>query len=333
MATEPGRRFVLALTASAVFALAAAAIAVAAGSSRLDFAAAFAGQTPHYEVLVQFRLPRVLLALLAGGGLALSGALFQALLRDALATPYTTGVSSGAALGAVVMITLGWTEIAGFPAIWIGAFAGAAAMLAIVTAIASDGRRVSSSTLLLAGVALNSICGSLILFLHSLASLSQSFSIARWLMGGLEPVAYPTLAIVAALAAAACGAVVMQGRDWNAIAAGEEWAAARGVDVRRLTITGFLSASFLTGLITAFTGPIGFIGLIVPHALRLLLDPDHRLLLPCSFLAGAGFLALADTFARVVVAPAELPVGVVTALLGGPFFIWLLRSRRKRFWL
>ncbi|MEZ5355567.1 MAG: iron ABC transporter permease [Bryobacteraceae bacterium] len=334
MATEASRRsFHVAIAVCGAFLAVSFAISILAGASSLDFGRALAGESPHYEVLVHFRLPRVLLAMLGGGCLALAGALFQALLRDALATPYTTGVSSGAALGAVIMISLGWSEIAGLPAIWIGAFAGAGAVLALVTAIATEGRRVSSFTLLLAGVALNSICGSLILFLHSFANLSQSFSIARWLMGGIEPVRYGTLAVIASMAGAVCAVVIAQGREWNAVAAGEEWAAARGVNVRRLTVIGFLAGSFLTGLITAFTGPVGFIGLIVPHALRLRLDPDHRLLLPCSFLGGAAFLALCDGFARVIVAPAELPVGVVTALLGGPFFIWLLRSRRKVFWL
>jgi iron complex transport system permease protein len=264
----------------------------------------------------------VLLALLAGGALGVAGVLFQAMLRDALATPYTLGVSGGASLGAVAAICLGWREVGHLPAIWLASFAGAALVLFLVMGVATEGRRMSSFTLLLAGVSINTICLAAILFLQYIASFGQTFAIVRWLMGGIDAVDYSTLAWFAAAVLPAVGLIFLRARDWNLMAVGEDWAAARGVAVSRLMLSGYVLG-----------GPIGFVGLIVPHALRLKLGADHRLLLPCSFFTGAAFLAICDTVARTVLAPTEIPVGVVTALLGGPFFIWLLRSKRRSLWL
>jgi iron complex transport system permease protein len=320
--------------AAAAAALVAAALGLPlVGPARVDLARAWAGISPDYEILFQARLPRVLLALLAGGTLAAAGALFQALLRDALATPYTLGISSGASLGAVLAMSLGWEQVLGLPAVWAAAFGGAAAVLALVVAIASEGRRMSSFTLLLSGVTINSVCLALILLLQYLAGFTQSIAIVRWLMGGIEAVSYGTLAAIACAVLPVVGFVFWRAREWNLLAVGEEWAAARGVDTSRTLLAGYLAGSFVTGSITALTGPIGFVGLIVPHALRLRVGADHRLLIPCSFLAGAPFLAVCDTLARTVAAPTEIPVGVITAMLGGPFFIWLLRSRRRSLWL
>jgi len=177
------------------------------------------------------------------------------------------------------------------------------------------------------------MCLALIQFVHSLAGFSQSFSISRWLMGGIDAVEYRTLGWLAVVVAGACGVVFRFGAEWNLLAVGEEWAAARGVSTRRLLLTGFIAGSVLTGPVTALTGPIGFVGLIVPHALRLRFGADHRVLMPCSFLVGAAFLAACDAVARVILAPADIPGGIVTAILGGPFFIWLLRSRQRSSWL
>lgn len=303
------------------------------GPVRVDLGRALAGLSPDYEILFQARLPRVLLALLAGGVLAAAGTLFQALLRDALATPYTLGVSSGASLGAVVALAMGWQEWAGVPAVWAAAFAGASLVLGLVVWLASEGRRTSSFTLLLSGITINSICLALILLLEYLAGIAQSIAIVRWLMGGIEAVPYSVLAAMAAAVLPVVAYLCWKAREWNLLAVGEEWALARGVAASRLVLTGYLAGSFITGSITALTGPIGFVGLIVPHALRLKLGADHRLLLPCAFLVGAPFLAICDTLARTVAAPTEIPVGIITALLGGPFFIWLLRSRRRSLWL
>jgi iron complex transport system permease protein len=327
------RRFWIAVLSSAAAALAVLAIAPLLGSTSINFSRALAGLSPDSEILFYTRLPRVLLALLAGGALAVAGVLFQAMLRDALATPYTLGVSSGASLGAVAAICLGWREVGHLPAIWIASFAGAAVVLFLVMGVATEGRRMSSFTLLLAGVSINTICLAAILFLQYIANFGQTFAIVRWLMGGIDAVDYSTLAWFAAAVLPAVGLVFLRARDWNLMAVGEDWAAARGVSVSRLMLSGYVLGSFLAGSVTALAGPIGFVGLIVPHALRLKLGADHRLLLPCSFFTGAAFLAICDTVARTALAPTEIPVGVVTALLGGPFFIWLLRSKRRSLWL
>jgi iron complex transport system permease protein len=327
------RRVWIALLATAAAAVAVLCVAPLIGSTSIDYSRALAGLSPDSEILFYTRLPRVLLALLAGGALGVAGVLFQAMLRDALATPYTLGVSTGASLGAVTAICLGWQQIAHLPAIWLSACAGAALVLILVMGIASEGRRMSSFTLLLAGVSINTICLAAILFLQYVANFGQTFAIVRWLMGGIDAVSYTTLAWFAAAVLPAVAFIFLRARDWNLMAVGEDWAAARGVSVSRLMLTGYILGSFLAGSVTALTGPIGFVGLIVPHALRLKLGADHRLLLPCSFFTGAAFLAICDTIARTALAPTEVPVGVVTALLGGPFFIWLLRSRRRSLWL
>jgi iron complex transport system permease protein len=219
------------------------------------------------------------------------------------------------------------------PAVWLAAFSGAALTLLLVLGVASEGRRMSSFTLLLAGVTINSMCLAMILFLHNLASFQQSFSISRWLMGGIDSIDYATVGWLSAVSLPAAAVIVWNARQWNLLAVGEEWAAARGVNTSRLMLTGYLTGSLLTGAVTALTGPIGFVGLIVPHALRLRLGADHRVLLPCSFFVGAAFLAVCDARARTVIAPAEIPVGVITALCGGPFFIWLLRTRKRSLWI
>ena len=323
-------------TATGVSAAVVAAVACAAplvGSAHIGYARAWAGLSPDYEILFYARLPRVLISLLAGGTLALTGLLFQALLRDALADPYTLGVSSGASLGAVLAICFGWRAAGAFPAVWTAAFLGSCVALLVVLAIAFEGRRLSSFTLLLAGVTMNSIAVALILFLHNLATVGQSFAIARWLMGGIEAVEYRAIAWLTLAILPVCVFVFLRAREWNLLAVGEEWAASRGVSATRLLLTGYLAGSFLVGSVTALTGPIGFVGLIVPHALRLRLGADHRVLIPCSFLLGAAFLTVCDTVARTALAPTDIPVGVITALLGGPFFIWLLRSKRRSLWL
>ena len=307
--------------------LAVLAIAPLIGSTHVSLARALAGQSPDREILFYARLPRVLLALLGGAGLAVTGVLFQCLLRDPLAEPYTLGVSSGASVGAVLAICLG------FSAGGLASLAGAAVVLLLVLGIAWEGRRLSSFTLLLAGVTMNSMCFAIILFLHNLASFSQSFAISRWLMGGIDAVEYSTLGWLAAAVVPVCALVVTRARWWNLMAIGEDWAAARGASPNLYIAAGYVAGAILTGLITALTGPIGFVGLIVPHALRLRWGADHRVLLPCSCLLGAAFLALCDTLSRTVLAPTEIPVGVITALCGGPFFIWLLRSRRRSLWL
>jgi iron complex transport system permease protein len=298
-----------------------------AGSVRLDWEAVWSGQSPDTGIFWGYRLPRVLLAALAGGALAVAGLLLQALVRDSLADPYTLGVSSGASLGAVLAISFRWHELAGLPAVGVASLAGAAGVLAVVASIASRGKGLIGYSLLLAGVTVNSLTIALILFLHSLADVGQSFAIVRWLMGGIEAPEPRTLVVLTMIVLPLCAVAFWRARDWNLLAVGEDWANARGVPAERRLRLGFLLASALTAAVTCLTGPIGFFAWMIPHAMRLTLGADHRVLLPSTFLSGAAYLAVCDTVARSALAPAEIPIGAVTALVGGPVFLLLLARR------
>ncbi|MFL6450319.1 MAG: FecCD family ABC transporter permease [Bryobacteraceae bacterium] len=300
------------------------------GSSSLSLERAFRGLQPDHEILVSLRLPRALLALWTGGALSLSGVLFQALLRESLAEPYTLGVAGGASLGAVLAICFGWNAFGGVSAVCLAAFVGAGIVLGAVVLIASEGGRMSSLSLLLAGITVNSICAAIILFLSNLAGFMQSFAITRWMIGGLDAPSYTSLLGLTVALVPVCLFVFWRSREWNVLALGEDWAATRGVSTGKLLFIGCVGGSVLTGTVTALTGPIGFVGLIVPHAMRLWVGADHRILIPTSFLIGAAFLALSDVLSRTILAPVEVPVGVITAFVGGPCFIWMLRRRTRR---
>jgi iron complex transport system permease protein len=322
-------KYLAKLVPCALVMLLAAIIAVTVGSRHLDLMRALRGGSPDREILMELRLPRALLALWTGGALALAGVLFQALLRNPLATPYTLGVSGGASLGAVVAIFFGWKTIAGISGVSAAACAGAAAVLVLIVSVSSSRGRMSSVSLLLAGVTINSMCGGAILFVSNLTGVLKSFAVTRWLMGGMDAPEYSTLFWLTAILTPVCLVVLWYSREWNLLAVGETWAATRGVSTGRLLLIGCIAGSILTGAVTALTGPIGFVGLIVPHALRMWTGADNRILAPCAFLLGAAFVALCDVFSRTILAPVEIPVGIITALLGGPIFIWMLRSHRK----
>ena len=326
---ENSRRNFLALLCCGGLLVVSLLAAVTVGSRHLDLAGAFRGVSPDREILLELRLPRALLAIWTGGALALSGVLFQALLRNALATPYTLGVSGGASLGAVLAIVFGWNSIRGVSGVTLAACVGSAVVLVLNVVLASNRGRLSSVSLLLAGVTINSMCGAAILFISNLVGVLKSFAVTRWLMGGLDAPEYSTLFWLTVILAPVCLAVLWFSREWNLLSVGETWAATRGVSTRRLLIIGCVAGSLLTGAVTALTGPIAFVGLIVPHALRMWVGADHRILAPCSFLLGGAFVALCDVVSRTILAPVEIPVGVITSLLGGPFFIWMLSSRRR----
>ena len=326
---ENSRRNVLALLSCGGLLVFSVLAAITVGSRHLDLAGAFQGVSPDREILLELRLPRALLAMWTGGALALSGVLFQALLRNALATPYTLGVSGGASLGAVLAIVFGWNSVRGVSGVTVAACVGSAVVLVLNVVLASNRGRLSSVSLLLAGVTINSMCGAAILFISNLVGVLKSFAVTRWLMGGLDAPEYSTLFWLTVILAPVCLAVLWFSREWNLLSVGETWAATRGVSTRRLLVIGCVAGSLLTGAVTALTGPIAFVGLIVPHALRMWVGADHRILAPCSFLLGAAFVALCDVVSRTILAPVEIPVGVITSLLGGPFFIWMLSSRRR----
>jgi iron complex transport system permease protein len=315
------------IAAAAIAFLAAALLLPFVGPAPIDFERLWTRQEPDWSIFLQLRVTRTLLGLFGGAALGLAGALFQAMLRDALATPYTLGVSAGASLGAVIAIAMGWHLVAGVPGVWAGAFAGATLVLLLVVSAASRDRQMSTFGLLLAGVATNSVCSALILLIHSLSGVSQSFAISRWLIGSLDAIDYPALAIFIAAVTTMSLAVMRQARRWNLIAVGESWAATRGVDVSRLLLAGSLAGSLLAAATVALIGPIGFIGLVVPHLVRTRVSADHRVLLPCAFLFGGLLLAVCDALSRVIIAPAEIPAGAMTAFIGGPYLVWLVRRR------
>ena len=276
------------------------------------------------------RLPRALAGALVGASLAAAGVVLQAMLRNPLATPFTLGVSAGASLGAMLVITLGLPlSLLGLPAVPLASFVGALGAVAIVYALATMRRQgLSTNVLLLAGVTLNSLFSAIILFVQYLADPSQTLQAVRWVMGDLDVGGYRPIVSAIPLMGLAFVAFARLPRALNLLTLGADSAAARGVDVLRTQRVAFLSASLATGAAVAVGGPIGFIGIIIPHLVRLLVGADHRLVLPASACLGAAFLVVCDVAARTLLAPMELPVGVITAMLGGPFFLWLLvRSR------
>jgi len=284
-------------------------------------------QEPDWSIFVQLRVSRTLLGLFAGGALSLAGTLFQAMLRDALATPYTLGISAGASLGAVVAIWLGWQQIAGVPAIWVAALGGAAVVLALVVGAALHHRRVSSFSLLLSGLAASSVCSAFILVIYGLVSTTKSFSISRWLIGSVDSVDYAALGGFVLVVVVTAAVVMRQAKAWNLMAVDPSWASTRGARVTQLTLSGYGAGSLLTAATVALTGPIGFVGLVVPHLVRTRIGADHRVLMPCAFLGGGVLLAACDAIGRSVVAPSEIPAGAVMAILGGPYLVWVLRQR------
>jgi iron complex transport system permease protein len=276
------------------------------------------------------RLPRVLAGVLVGSSLAASGVVLQALLRNPLATPFTLGVSAGAALGAMLALTFDLSSgVAGFSAVPMASFAGSLGAVGIVYGLARARRRgLSTNVLLLAGVTLNSFFSALILFVQFLSDFTQTFRTVRWLMGDLDVSSYtPLLAALPPIGLSFAAFAVLP-RRMNLLSISDESAASRGVDVHRTQRLSFLSASLATGAAVSLGGPIGFIGIVVPHLIRLMVGADHRLVLPASAFGGAAFVVACDTISRTALAPLEIPVGVVTAIIGGPFFLWLLIRNR-----
>jgi iron complex transport system permease protein len=284
------------------------------------------------SVIVELRVARFLLAIVAGAGLSVSGVIFQALFRNPLAEPYVLGVSSGAGLGAAVAILCGLAALSAWsvPAI---AFAGALGTIFLVYGLARDRSGAAPvHTLLLSGVMVNAVFGSLLMFLVSLSTSDALHNVIWWLLGSLQVLEWSLLPAPAIVVASGLVVTVVLSRDLNVITLGEEPAAHLGLNVERTKTLFLLLASLMTGATVAACGLIGFVGLIVPHSVRLAIGPDHRRLVPASALAGATFLVMADSFARTVMAPTEIPIGVVTALLGGPFFFFLLRRKRHSSW-
>ena len=294
-----------------------------------DFSVPFA-DNPDAQIFFIARLPRTLAGASVGALFAAAGVVFQGLLRNPLATPFTLGVSTGAALGAILAITFNWSiGIVGLSAVPVAAFAGSLMAVAIVYALAQARHRgLSTTVLLLAGVTMNAFFSAMILFVQYFASFADSYRTLRWLMGDLDVSSYQPLLAAAPTAVVSLAAFAWLARPLNLLSLGPDSAESRGLDVTLAQRGAFFSASLATGAAVSIGGPIGFVGIIVPHLVRLLVGPDHRLVLPASALFGAAFLVACDVVARTILAPIELPVGIITALIGGPFFLWLLIAKR-----
>jgi iron complex transport system permease protein len=291
-----------------------------------EFLSALFGRgTEAHRRIIELRLPRVFLGLLVGGGLALSGSVFQALLRNPLAEPFILGISGGSAAGAVLVIALGLTA-AGSLVLPAAAFAGAmVAILLVFGVAASADRRLDVRVLLLAGVVVGSFFTAIIAFILSLSQARAVRTAIVWMMGSLAGADWADVAVVAAYTLPSALILIGLSRALNLMAVGEETASYLGTDVERVKKIAYGVASLMTAAGVAVAGIIGFVGLIIPHTLRLFVGSDQRILLPLSFLAGAVFLTLADLLARVLLAPIEIPIGVITALVGVPIFLVLLR--------
>jgi iron complex transport system permease protein len=280
------------------------------------------------SIILDLRLPRLISGMLVGAALSISGAVLQALLRNPLADPFVLGISSGAAVGAVLAILfgLGSTFLGGY-AVPGAAFGAALLTLFLVYFIARVEGRVPTQTMLLAGVIVSSFFSAIIMFIISLSGDERLRDITFWLMGNLEHLAAEGLGETALYLFIGSLVLFSLAKDLNLLSLGEESASELGVDVERVKKVAFVFASLITGAVVSMSGLIGFVGLVVPHLVRMIWGPDHRFLLPASALVGAIILILADTVARTAMAPLEIPVGVVTALGGAPFFVYLLRKK------
>ncbi len=329
-------RLALTLAGFGAVTIAALTLAPLVGSTSISLRRAFDFSLPFADnvdaqIFFVARLPRTLAGALVGAALASSGVVFQGLLRNPLATPFTLGVSAGAALGAMLAITFDWSVgIAGVSAVPGAAFLGAAGAVAIVYALARARHSgLSTDVLLLAGVTLNAFFSALILCVQYFADFADTYRTLRWLMGDLDVSSYQPIVTSLPLVILAFVAFAWLARPLNLLSLGVDSAETRGLSVAAAQRRAFFSASLATGAAVSVGGPVGFIGIIVPHMVRLLVGSDHRIVLPASALFGAAFLIGCDVLSRTINAPVEIPVGVVTPLIGGPFFLWLLVSRQK----
>lgn len=319
-----------AFVAACVVATAFGAVPVPPGQVAGALARALGGaaRVPGDALIVDLRLPRVMVAALVGACLAGAGVLYQALFRNALADPYILGVSSGAGLGAALAFAVAGTTVAAVVAVPAAAFVGALATILLVAAIASRRGVLDTLSLLLAGVAISYTLSALISFVM-VVRREQMSRIVFWMMGGLQTASWQEVAVVGVMLAGGLAVPLLFARELNIMLLGDERAGELGVDVERFKRVILAAASLLVSAAVSVSGLIGFVGLMTPHAARIVLGPDHRLLLPASVVSGAIVMVVADLVARVVLAPVELPVGIVTALAGGPVFVWLLvRARR-----
>lgn len=300
------------------------------GTSSIEWRALFSGTGSHdsgpWTILWEYRLPRTLLAILAGAGLASAGVVFQGVLRNPLADPYLIGIASGGALGAVVSIVIGGeARPLGTP---VCSFIGGLAAVGMVYGLATVRRGPAYvNTVILAGVIVGALMNALLLLVISVSGSHEMQRILFWLMGDLSMADYPKTALAGAMVVLGWALIYLNANRLNLLTAGDDTAASLGLNVQATRTLFMAVAAMMTGIVVSVAGTIGFVGLVVPHAMRLMFGPDHRVLLPAALLGGGAFLAAADCIARVVAYPVELPVGVITALTGAPFFLYLLVTR------
>jgi iron complex transport system permease protein len=330
------RRFVLALAGCAAVCLIVSVLAPQLGVTMtragrglellgLD---AFDAAEPEHKIFL-VRLPRVLGAMLVGAALAAAGCALQALFRNPLAEPYTLGISSGSSLAAVLAIRLGIEDAFGGAGVGVSALAGAVATLILIERLGRVGRHLPPATIVLAGITISMFCSAASVLIQYTSDFTDVSHMLAWMIGALDSVRLTGVKYAAVPIGIGLVVLVLYARELNALAAGPEVAASLGVAVARTEVVILAVASLLVGVAIALAGPIGFVGLVVPHTLRALIGPDHRLLVPASMFGGATLLVVCDTLARTLTAPAHLPTGAVTAVLGGPFFIFILVQRKR----
>ena len=326
------RRLLRIATVLTVFLAATAFLGLAAGSTGVAVGdllqILLGGQAPDamFESIVwQIRFPRVLVAAMAGAALSLGGLVFQAILRNPLAEPYILGISGGSAIGAIIGILLGLPQ---FPGVSTAAFTGSLLTLAVVLIMSSGQTALKKDALLLSGVMVNAFCSAIILFLLSMTQDSRLHNILFWLMGDLSLADLPQAGLMAALLLPCFAVLFGLAHAMNLLTFGQETAQSLGLNTRALTLTLLVVTSFMVSATVAWCGPLGFVGLVMPHLLRLVLGPDHRIMVPACILAGSAYMILCDMMARILPRHGEMPPGVITAMIGAPLFIYLLRRSR-----
>ena len=329
---NPSSRIITVALCATVVLVAAIVTGLAAGSTGLHLAAVFerfsGGQSSNLtsDIIWRLRFPRVLLAVLLGATLSLGGMVFQALLRNPLAEPYILGISGGSAIGAIIGILLG---LARFPGVWLTAFLGSLTTLGLLYLMVSGRTMLRGNTLLLSGVMVNAFCSAVILFLVSLAQDSRLHNIIFWLMGDLAAATMDNVIALSWTVVPCFFLIFLQSHNLNVLTLGNDMAQSMGVNIRFTTTLLLVLTSLMVSATVSYCGLVGFVGLVMPHLLRLLLGPDHRVLAPAAVLAGAAFMVLCDTLARTLPAQGEMPVGVITALIGAPLFVYLLRHSNR----
>jgi iron complex transport system permease protein len=322
-------RILKALAILTLILIASAALGLAVGSQRIHVSSLLSDSFSR-TLFFRLRLPRVLMALVIGASLAVTGGALQALFRNPLADPYILGVSGGGAMGASIAIALGWSaRIAGIPLAFVVSFAGAMLAVSLVRMLARTGAVVLPGALLLSGVAVNLIAAAGVLTIQYLTDPTSALRILRWLIGSLDVVGLEPVGRMLIVLAPAWLALLALSRQLNLMAIDEDTAATLGVNIRRCESIVHTLCALIVGVTVSAGGAIGFVGLIVPHAVRLMFGEDLRIVLPGSLLLGGAFLILADALARTALPSSELPVGAITGLVGGPIFLWLLHRRQQ----